>query len=108
MGSASGINDSALFRRTECPAEAGQRGLDEPRFEGHACSLAVEIEFPSNSQRLKRRCDAPGRHAHHHDLVADYVMSTDFLSIDVPKLPDALCGEVPTDKVSAEMESVAA
>jgi hypothetical protein len=29
-------------------------------------------------------------------LVADYVMSTDFLSIDVPKLPDALYGEVPS------------
>lgn len=29
-------------------------------------------------------------------LVADYVMSTDFLSIDVAKLPDALYGEVPT------------
>jgi hypothetical protein len=29
-------------------------------------------------------------------LVADYIMSADFLSIDVPKLPDALYGEVPT------------
>jgi Restriction endonuclease len=29
-------------------------------------------------------------------LVADYIMSTDFLSIDVDKLPDALYGEVPT------------
>jgi NACHT domain len=29
-------------------------------------------------------------------LVADYIMSTDFLSIDVVKLPDALYGEVPT------------
>jgi hypothetical protein len=29
-------------------------------------------------------------------LVADYIMSTDFLSIDVPKLPDALYGEVPS------------
>jgi hypothetical protein len=29
-------------------------------------------------------------------LVADYIMSTDFLSIDVAKLPDALYGEVPT------------
>jgi hypothetical protein len=29
-------------------------------------------------------------------LVADYVMSTDFLGIDVPKLPDALYGEVPS------------
>jgi hypothetical protein len=29
-------------------------------------------------------------------LVADCVMSTDFLSIDVPKLPDALYGEVPS------------
>ena len=29
-------------------------------------------------------------------LVADYIMSTDFLNIDVDKLPDALYGEVPT------------
>jgi hypothetical protein len=29
-------------------------------------------------------------------LVADYIMSTDFLGIDVAKLPDALYGEVPT------------
>jgi NACHT domain len=29
-------------------------------------------------------------------LVADYIMSADFLSIDVAKLPDALYGEVPT------------
>ena len=39
MGSASGINDNSLFRRTECPAETGQCVLDEPRFEGHACRL---------------------------------------------------------------------
>ena len=29
-------------------------------------------------------------------LVADYIMSSDFLNIDVPKLPDALYGEVPS------------
>ena len=29
-------------------------------------------------------------------LVADYIMSPDFLSLDVAKLPDALYGEVPT------------
>jgi hypothetical protein len=29
-------------------------------------------------------------------LVADYIMSTDFISLDVAKLPDALDGEVPT------------
>ncbi|MVT69461.1 NACHT domain-containing protein [Bradyrhizobium pachyrhizi] len=29
-------------------------------------------------------------------LVADYIMSADFLSLDVAKLPDALYGEVPT------------
>lgn len=29
-------------------------------------------------------------------LVSDYIMSPDFLSIDVPKLPDALYGEVPS------------
>ena len=29
-------------------------------------------------------------------LVADYIMSTDFISLDVAKLPDALYGEVPT------------
>lgn len=29
-------------------------------------------------------------------LVADYIMSTDFLTIDIDKLPDALYGEVPT------------
>ena len=67
MGSASGINDSSLFRRTECPAEAGQCGLDEPRFDGHACNLAVRIEFLGHSQRFERRGDAPGRHTHQHD-----------------------------------------
>jgi hypothetical protein len=67
MGSASGINDSALFRGTECPAEAGQCGLDKPRFERDPCGLAVRIEFRGHAQRLKRRCDAPGGHTHHHD-----------------------------------------
>ena len=42
--------------------EADQRGLNEPRFEGHSRSLAVWIEFPCHSQRLQCRCDAPGRH----------------------------------------------
>jgi hypothetical protein len=29
-------------------------------------------------------------------LVADYIMSSDFVSIDVKRLPSALYGEVPT------------
>jgi hypothetical protein len=46
---ASCLHDDPLIGGTECPAEAAQRGLDEPRFEGHACSLAVEIEFPGKA-----------------------------------------------------------
>jgi hypothetical protein len=67
VGGTSGIHDGPLIGRTECPGEAGQRGLDKPRFEGHPCSLAVRIEFPGHSQRLQRRCDAPGGHTHQHD-----------------------------------------
>ena len=67
MGSASGINDSALFRGTECPTKPCQRGFDEPRFEGDSRSLATGIEFRGHSQRLQCGCDAPGRHTHHYD-----------------------------------------
>jgi hypothetical protein len=62
MGSASGLHDDPLIGGTEGLGKTGQRGLDEPRFEGHPCSLAVVIEFPGHPQRFKRRCDAPGRH----------------------------------------------
>jgi hypothetical protein len=66
-GCTSGVHDSPLFSRTEFPIEASQGGLNEPWLEGHPCSLAVGIEFPGHSQRLERRCDAPGRHTHMHD-----------------------------------------
>ncbi|MEA2796194.1 MAG: hypothetical protein QOI87_3574, partial [Bradyrhizobium sp.] len=63
MGSASGLYDNALIGGTERLTEAGQRGLDEPRFEAHPCGLAVAIEFPGHSQRFQSRCDAPGCHS---------------------------------------------
>src|ERR1700680_3167684 len=61
VGGASGFHDGPLIGRTECLGETGQCGLDEPRFEGNPCGLAVGIEFLGHSQRFERRCDAPGR-----------------------------------------------
>jgi hypothetical protein len=55
-----GLHDGPLIGGTESPTEACQRGLDEPRFEGHPCGLAVGIEFLGDSQRLNRRCGASG------------------------------------------------
>jgi hypothetical protein len=67
MGGTSGLDDKALIDGTEWLGEAGQCGLDEPRFEGDPCSLAIGIEFPGHAQRLERRCDASGRHTHEHN-----------------------------------------
>ena len=63
----SGLHDGPLIGGTESPIEAGQRGLDEPRFEGHPCGLAVGIKFPGHSQRHQCRCDAPGCHNYADD-----------------------------------------
>ena len=58
---AGSLHDSPLIGGTECLGEAGQRGLDEPRFEDDPYGrLAVAIEFPGHSQRLHRRCDTAG------------------------------------------------
>ena len=65
--SPSGLHDNPLIGGTKWLGKTGQRGLDEPRFEDHSCSLAIGIEFPGHSQRLQCRCDAPGRHTHQHD-----------------------------------------
>jgi hypothetical protein len=58
VGGTSGRHDGPLIGRTEYLTEAGQRGLDEPRFEAHPCGLAVGIKFLGHSQRLECRCDA--------------------------------------------------
>jgi hypothetical protein len=62
LGGTSGRHDGPLIGRTEYLTEAGQRGLDEPRFEAHPCGLAVGIKFLGHSQRAECRCDAPGYH----------------------------------------------
>jgi len=49
---ASGLHDDSLIGGTEWPGEAGQRCLDEPRFEHHPRSLAIGIELPGHSQRF--------------------------------------------------------
>jgi hypothetical protein len=59
MGSTSGLHDDPLIGGTECVEEAGQRGLDQPRFKGHPCGLAVGIKFLGHSQRLQYRGHAP-------------------------------------------------
>ena len=58
----SGLHDLPLISGIESSIEAGQRGLDEPRFEGHPCGLAIGIKFLGHSQRRQGRCDAPGCH----------------------------------------------
>jgi hypothetical protein len=58
----SGLHDDPLIGGTEWLGETGQCGLDEPRFEGDPCGLAVGIKFLGHSQRLQCRCDAPGYH----------------------------------------------
>jgi hypothetical protein len=66
--SPSGLHDNPLIGGTKWLGKTGQRGLDEPRFEDHSCSLAIGIEFPGHSQRFERGCDAPGRHTCQDDL----------------------------------------
>jgi hypothetical protein len=60
--SPSGLHDDPLIGGTERLGKTGQRGLDEPRFNGDPCGLAVGVELPGHSQRFERRCGAPGRH----------------------------------------------
>jgi hypothetical protein len=62
VGGAGGLHDGPLIGRAERMRKTGQRGLDEPRFEGDSCSLTVAIEFPGHSQRLQRVCDTAGRY----------------------------------------------
>src|ERR1019366_672695 len=54
VGGTRGLHDGPLIRGTESPIEAGQRGLDKPRFEGHPCGLAVGIEFLGHSGSRSR------------------------------------------------------
>jgi hypothetical protein len=60
--------ENPLIGWTEWLSETGQRGLNQPWFEGHPGSLAVRVELPGHPQRFERGCDTSGRHAHQHDL----------------------------------------
>jgi len=75
----SSLHDDPLISGTESPIEAGQRGLDEPRFESHPCGLAVGIEFPSHSQRHQCICDAPWCHNHADDAADKAVVCAESL-----------------------------
>ena len=102
---ASGLHDDSLIGGTEWPGEAGQRCLDEPRFEHHPRSLAIGIELPSHSQRFERGCDAPRRHDHMDD-------SADLRRVSALALPRFLdhsqgctgCGIVAFQRAFCELE----
>src|SRR5690242_19381959 len=67
MRRTSGLHDCPLIVWTEGLRKSGQCSLDEPRFKGHPCGLAVRIEFLGHSQRLQGACDASGRHNYQDD-----------------------------------------
>ena len=57
-----------LIGGTERLGKTGQRGLDEPRFKGDPCGLAIGVELLDHPQRFERRCDAPGRNKYQDDV----------------------------------------
>jgi hypothetical protein len=51
MRGTSGAHDCPLIGWTEGLLKSRQCSLDEPRFEGNPCGVAVRIEFLGHSQR---------------------------------------------------------
>jgi hypothetical protein len=96
------VKKTRTFAANEIPAEIVQKFLiPNVSFEGLRRELLIgSVLEEKNVGYFLAEKDAGIFYFPHTSftefLVADYIMSTDFLSIDVVKLPDALYGEVPT------------